>query len=449
MDLISTLRRSLGSDWIITDPEIVARYSTDWTGRFQGKPVCVVRPANCWQIEKTIQIARRLGIALVTQGGNTSLVGGATPVREAIILSSEKLDHLEIDPVSKSAVVGAGVTLETLNDAAKPFGLKFAVDLASRGSATIGGMISTNAGGVHVVKYGSMRHQVIGIEAVFGNSKVISRMEGLIKDNTGYDWPSILCGSEGTLAVITRAVVRLVEIPAHRTVALIALASLDDAVELQMDLRKKFEGIDAIELMTASGIELVRKVHLKKFPLDDVTPFILLAEVIGGQSFELELAEFLDRHPVVTDAVIGCDSQGEGLWLWRELHSEAIAREGLAHKLDLSVPLSAVSEFVRSLQDLISSGYPDISPIIFGHLGDGNIHVNLLGETIDEDLDHEIFALVAGYGGSISAEHGIGRAMVLDVSLTRSSDDIEMMLLLKRICDPSMILNPGVLFPEF
>ncbi|MCL5077398.1 MAG: FAD-binding oxidoreductase [Actinobacteria bacterium] len=448
MDLISTLRRSLGSDWIITDPEIVAKYSSDWTGRFQGNVVCVVRPTNCWQIEKTIQIARRLGIALVTQGGNTSLVGGATPVREAVVLSSEKLDDLEIDTVSKSAVVGAGVTLETLNDAARPFGLKFAVDLASRGSATIGGMISTNAGGIHVIKYGSTRHQIIGIEAVFGNSKVISRMEGLVKDNTGYDWASILCGSEGTLGVITRAIVRLVEIPLHRTVGLIALSSLDDAVELQMDLRKSFEGIDAIELMTASGIELVGKIHPTRFPLDNVTPFTLLAEVTGSQSYELELAEFLDRHPVVTDAVIRCDSQGEGLWLWRELHSEAIAREGLAHKLDVSVPLLVVSEFVRSLEDLISSGYTGISPVIFGHLGDGNIHINLLGEAIDDELDHEIFALVAGFGGSISAEHGIGRAKVSEMSLTRSPDDIEMMQALKRICDPSMILNPGVLFPD-
>lgn len=448
MDLISTLKRSLGSDWIITDPDVVAKYGTDWTGRFRGKVLCVVRPSNSWQIEKTIQIARRLGIALVAQGGNTSLVGGATPVREAIVLSTEKLDQIEIDPVSKSAVVGAGVALETLNDAAKPFGLKFAVDLASRGSATIGGMIATNAGGVHVVKYGATRHQIIGIEAVFGNSKVISRMEGLIKDNTGYDWASILCGSEGTLAIITRAVVRLVEIPPHRTAALIGLSSLDDAVELQMGLRKSFEGIDAIELMTASGIELVSKIHRNRFPLGTIAPFALLVELVGNEPFELELAEFLDREPRVSDAVIASDSQAEGLWLWRELHSEAIAREGLAHKLDVTVPLAAISEFTSSLFGLISGGYPSVSPIIFGHLGDGNIHINLLGQVIDEDLDHEIFALAASFGGSISAEHGVGQAKVLDISLTRSPDDIEMMRSLKRICDPSMILNPGVLFAE-
>lgn len=446
MKPVTLLKQQLGEEWVIDDPEIIDSYGEDWTKRFKGTVLCLVRPINIWQIQKVLEVARITQTPVVTQGGNTGLVGGAIPVMEGIVLSMQRFDQVEIDPVSKTAIVGAGCTLSKLNEVALAFGLQFAVDIASRGTATIGGMVATNAGGIHVIRHGSTRHQLVGIEAVFGTGQVISRLDGLMKDNSGYDWPSILCGSEGTLAVITQVVVKLIDIPRNRIVALIGLETLDDAISFQNSLRRRFDSIDAIEFMTRFGIELVQDIGGKSWPLSRLFPIVLLVELVGHDLSSVELAEFLDSHFKVQDAVISEDSASSGLWYWREMHTEAISKVGIPHKFDVSLPHKSISPFVISLNEFLVRECSGVLTVIFGHLGDGNVHVNLLGINLNDDVDEAIFAMVASFGGSISAEHGIGQAKSKFLSLTRTPHDIESMLQIKNALDPYGVLNPGIIF---
>lgn len=445
--VVEALERSFGSRSVITDPEIISSYLTDWTGRFKGDALCVVRPVNSWQVQRALEIARESHTPLITQGGNTGLVGGATPVVRGIVLSTELLKGIEIDAELQIAKVGAGVTLSELNLRAGEAGLRFAVDVASRDSATLGGMVATNAGGIHVIRYGGTRQQLLGIEAVLGNGRLIARMEGLLKDNSGYDWPSILCGSEGTLGVITSVVLKLIPVPAHRSVALISVDTLAGALRIMADAKRRFSRLNAIELMSRSGIELVQLLGGERWPFLAVPAFALLVELSGAEIEVEELAEFLDTHDEVVDAALANDSRADGLWYWRERHTVAINHAGIPRKLDVSIPIRAIPAFVGYVKDLVEKEHPGVKVVLFGHLGDGNIHVNLLNvDESDDELDHEIYAGVASYGGSISAEHGIGRAKVHDLTLTRSDSDIESMKSLKRALDPAMILNPGVLF---
>jgi len=446
-DIVEALRRSFGAGSVVTDPDIMSGYLTDWTGRFKGQARCIIRPVNIWQVQRAVEIVRAWHTSLITQGGNTGLVGGATPVNGGIVLSSQFLKEIDIDVNSRVARVGAGVTLSELNLKAGEVGLRFAVDLASRDSATLGGMVATNAGGIHVIRYGGTRQQLVGIEAVLGNGQVISRMEGLHKDNSGYDWPSILCGSEGTLGVITRVAVNLITVPAHRSVALIAVDTLSGAIQVMGDARRKFPHLDAAEFMCSSGLELVKRIHGPRWPLGEIPSFALLIEVEGDDIEVDEMAEFLELHDEVLDAALASDSRAEGLWYWREQQTVAINHFGVPHKFDVSVPVSDMAGFVDHVSELVEIEYPSVQTIFFGHLGDGNVHVNLLNvDESDEEIDHEILAIVASYGGSISAEHGIGRAKVHDLSLTRSQEDIESMKSLKKALDPDLILNPGILF---
>lgn len=449
MDAVSALTESLGSNFVISDPDITESYGLDWTGRFKGNVLCVVRPVSAWQVQRVIEIARASGVPVVPQGGNTGLVGGSVPSRRAIVVSSSALKGIEVDPISRIAKVGAGVTLAELDSHASRFNLKFAVDLGSRDSATLGGMVATNAGGIHLIKHGGTRQQLLGVEAVFGSGKQINRMEGLHKDNTGYDWASIICGSEGTLAFITKVAVKLIGIPAHRSVALISLETLSGAIHLMNDIRSIFGQLDAIEFMSGKGIELVAKLGGPSWPMGEIPPYALLVE-LAGDDVEVEaLAEYLEEHSEVVDAALAYDSRADGLWRWREQITIAIGHEGIPHKLDVTIPINEISRFVSTLGELLESEYPKVRSVIFGHLGDGNVHVNLLGaQETDLELDHEVLAMAASSGGSISAEHGIGRAKVDDLSLTRSPQDIEAMRALKRLLDPSLIMNPGVILAE-
>lgn len=446
-DPVEALRRSIGAGSVVTDPDITAGYLTDWTGRFNGEALCVIRPVNSWQVQRAVEIAMASHTPLITQGGNTGLVGGATPVSGGIVLSTQFLKGIDIDANSRVAKVSAGVTLGELNTKAREVGLRFAVDIASRESATVGGMVATNAGGIHLIRHGGTRQQLLGIEAVLGNGQLIVRMEGLHKDNSGYDWSSILCGSEGTLGVITAAAVKLISAPVHRSVALIAVDDLSGAIRIMSDARREFTNLDAVEFMSRNGLELVQRLRAQTWPLGEIPPYALLIELEGDDIEVEDVADFLESHEDVLDAALASDARADGLWYWREQHTVAINYFGVPHKLDISIPIGGMASFVRYVSELLELEYPNVRAVIFGHLGDGNVHVNLLNvEESNEELDHEIFATVASYGGSISAEHGIGRAKVHDLSLTRSPQDIASMRSLKKALDPELILNPGVLF---
>jgi FAD/FMN-containing dehydrogenase len=377
----------------------------------------------------------------VPQGGNTGLVGGAVPPDGAVVLLTARLRAVgELDPVAGQLTAGAGATLASVQAATRGSGWEVGVDLAARDSATIGGMVATNAGGANVLRHGPMRRQVAGIEAVLVDGSRISRLAGLAKDNTGYDLAGLLAGSEGTLALITAVRLQLVPSPPRRAVFIAALPSTSAAVALLVELRRSLPGMLAAELFHESGLQLVvEHTHLgHPFGGHEHGAYLLVetsdaaeavAGVLGG----------------IDDVILAEDTTGRArLWQYRERHTETINAVGIPHKLDVALPLARIAEFEERCGTLVADR---ARLILYGHLGDGNLHVNLIGPAPDDDsLDDAVLRLVIELGGSISAEHGIGRAKAHLLPLDRGAGDLAAMRRVKHALDPNGILNPGVLF---
>jgi FAD/FMN-containing dehydrogenase len=447
--LAAELVEVVGPEHVLRDPDVVAPYTTDWTRRFSGTTALVVRPADTGQVQTVVDACRRAGIPIVPQGGNTGLVGGGVPRDGEVVLSLTRLDGLEpVDATAAQVTAGAGVTLAALQAHARRAGFAFPLDFAARDSATVGGAIATNAGGIHVLRYGSMRTQVVGVEAVLSDGSLVRRMSGLVKDNAGYHLPSLLAGSEGTLAIITRARLRLVPEATSRVTALLALGSTADALAVFARLRRRLVHLEAAEVFYADGLALVRR-HggaSSPFPADHST--YLLVEVAGYDDGVEELAAALADCNDVADAAVADDRPGrERLWRLREGHTEAINADGVPHKLDVTVPVERLAAFERELRPVVAAVDAGARTIVFGHVGDGNLHVNILGpDRDDERCDEAVLRLVADHGGSISAEHGIGTAKARWLDLTRDATDIAAMRSIKDALDPTGLLNPGVLF---
>jgi FAD/FMN-containing dehydrogenase len=342
------------------------------------------------------------------------------------------------------------VPLAALQAAAQRSGLQFGVDLAARDSATVGGMVATNAGGLNVVRHGPMRAQLVGVNAVRSTGDVIGDVRGLLKDNTGYHWPSILCGSEGTLAIITDARVQLVARADDVAVALFAFDHADDAVEGAAVMRRDFADVNAIELVTEAGVELVCDALSIAPPFPTPSAFLLLVEGAGPPGVIDRLAAVAESLPGVRDSAVAIDPEPRAaLWRYREAHTESIARLGPVHKLDVTLPLPELAQFLTDVRASVGDLRPDASVWLFGHAGDGNVHVNITGVGSDDDeVDERVLRLVAERGGSISAEHGIGRAKLAHLHLNRTPAEIDAMRAVKRALDPCGILNPGVLIPS-
>ncbi|MGH9115494.1 MAG: FAD-binding oxidoreductase, partial [Acidimicrobiales bacterium] len=356
-----------------------------------------------------------------------------------------------VDEVAAQVTAGAGVTLARLHDAAAGAGLTFAVDLAARDSATVGGMVATNAGGLHVLRYGPMRAQVLGVEAVLADGTVLSRLGGLVKDNTGYDLSQLLVGSEGTLGVVTAARLRLVPAAPERVVALLGLDDTAEALRALEVVRRRAEGLQAAELFYDDGMDLVRDHAGLPAPLPASSPAYLVLECAGqsdpagalfGALAQLDLAD--------ASTAVATDPAGQArLWAYRERHTEAIASLGVPHKLDVTLPQRRLAEFEPAVRRAVGEAAPGSRLVLFGHVGDGNLHVNVVGpDPDDEAVDDAVLRLVASMGGSISAEHGVGRAKSRWLGLSRSSSEIAAMRAVKSALDPSGLLNPGVLFPD-
>jgi FAD/FMN-containing dehydrogenase len=448
-ELIYALRRTVGDSHVIEDPSVRASYESDWTGRFHGTALCVVRPNSTEQVVEVVRVCAAAGVAICLQGGNTGLVGGSVPVDGTVLLSLLRLSDIEpVDVLAGQVTVGAGATLAALQQVVRSQGLDVGVDFAARDSCTVGGMVATNAGGERVLRYGTMRAQVVGIEAVLADGSVVRRLAGLPKDNTGYDLVSLLAGSEGTLAVITRLRLKLVPLLPARTVALIALSGTADAVELVRSLRA-VPSLEAAELFYANGLELVRSHVGLADPFPGEHPAYLLVECAGRVDPTDELAEAIERAgDLVRDAVVASDARGrQALWAYRESHTESINAAGVPVKLDVAVPLAAFAEVCAALPATVAAIAPDARTILFGHVNEGNLHVNVLDALArDEAVTDAVLALVAAHGGSISAEHGVGRAKVAWLSLSRSEAEIAAMRAIKTALDPAGRLNPDVLF---
>lgn len=448
--LVADLVAIVGTGHVLTDPELVRAYEVDWTGRFHGRARAVVRPASVEEVVAVVRACASASVPIVPQGGNTGLVGGGVPTDGEVVLSLTRLKALgAVDELACEVTVQAGATLAALQDHVSGAGFAFGVDLAARDSATIGGMIATNAGGVHVLRYGSMRAQLVGIEAVLADGSIVRRLPGLPKDNTGYHLPSLFAGSEGTLGIITAARVRLVPAWRHRVVALAGVASAGEAVAVAAGLRNRLGSLEALELMCDDGLELVIRHTGATRPIPP-RPAYVLAECANQRDPTDELAEAL-TDVLGTEAaarvVVAADRADRArLWALREGHTEAIGREGVPHKLDVCLPLAALERCVADVRRLVAEADPPARLVIFGHLGDGNLHLNVLGPEPDEErLDDAILRAVIAHGGSISAEHGIGRAKRRWLPLDRSAADLAAMRAIKRALDPAGLLNPGVL----
>lgn len=450
--LLESLVDAVGRQHVLT--EDLAGYEQDWSGRWSGRALAVVRPATTEETAAVVRGCVAAGVPMQPQGGNTGLVGGSTPSpdRPAVVVSTRRLTRLDpVDDVSGQITVGAGVTLGELHRHVAAAGWEYGVDLAARDSATIGGTVATNAGGIRVIAHGMTRAQVAGIEAVLPDGEVVAHLAGLAKDNTGYDLAGLLTGSEGTLGIITAVRLRLHRPHAATSVALIGIADYAEGLALLRSALRPGITLLAAEFTDATGMDLASAMSGLGWPLHDRHPLVLLLEIAdGGDGSGFDAGVLGER-----DVVVGLDAAEKArLWSYRELQGQAFTTHAAtigappAHKLDISIPLDRISQCADELRHRMDA-YPGVVAFgVFGHLGDGNIHVEIVGPAEDdEEVDRQVLSVVGTHGGSVSAEHGVGRAKTEWLGLCRSPAEIAAMRAIKTALDPRGLMNPGVLLP--
>ena len=456
VNLLVDLASVVGPEHVLTEPDLIAPYATDWGGRWGGPALAVVRPGTTAEVAAVVAACASDGVPVIPQGGNTGLVAGGVPAEHSdplpVIVSTRRLTRLDpIDAVSGQVTVGAGVTLGDLHRYVAQNGWEYGVDLAARDSATVGGTVATNAGGIRVIAHGMTRAQVVGVEAVLPDGSVIEHLAGLPKDNTGYDLASLLTGSEGTLGVITAVRLRLHRPHAPSSVALIGVESYDQALDLMRSAVRPGCTLLAAEVTDQTGVELAMRMSGLPWPLERPHPLTLLLEVADGGEGEGFDGDVLGS----LDVSVGLDATERArLWTYRELQGQVFtayaAEHGAppAHKLDISVPMRDLARCAALLKERVEA-YPGVIAFgVFGHLGDGNIHVEIAGPDVDDEaVDMIVLGAVSEFGGSVSAEHGIGRAKSHHLSMSRSSTEIAAMRAIKSALDPQGIMNPGVLLP--
>ena len=445
--VLDRLAAIVGSAHISTDPDLLATRSIDWTGRYRGRAGALVRPADARQVAAILGACREIGAYVTVQGGRTSLVAGAVPEHDDVLLSTERLTDLAgVDSDERRVRVGAGVTLREVQQVASAAGLLFGVDLAARDSATIGGMAATNAGGLHTVRYGNMAEQVLGLQIALPDGTILSRHPKVHSDNTGYDLPGLFIGSEGTLGVITEVDLRLHPAPTHRVTAVCGFDDLDTCVAAGRSLRG-VETIAALELIDGRAIALADE-HLG-LPAPRGDAWLLLVELAAADDPSDRLAAALDRVVACAEPSVGLDGATQHrLWHARESVAEVVGLFGSPVKFDVSLPLSAISAFADDSTRLIHRCSPDAIPLLFGHVGEGNLHLNVL--RCDTDAESRIYPqmmkLIAAHGGNVSSEHGVGSRKRGYLTMSRTSADIAAMRAIKNALDPTGYLNPAVLF---
>jgi FAD/FMN-containing dehydrogenase len=450
--LAASLREIVGERHCLTDAALRASYETDWTRRFHGEARAVVRPGSVDEVAAVLRACAEAGVGVVPQGGNTGFVGGSVPRGGEVVVSLLRLGEVgEVDAAAGEVTVGAGSTLAAVGERARAAGWEVGVDLGARDSATIGGMVATNAGGIHVLRHGPMRSQLRGFEAVLADGRILRRLPGMPKDNTGYDLGGLIAGSEGTLAVITRVRLRLVSRLAHRAVAVIGFGDATGAVAAASHLRRELGSVLALELFTDAGLELVMRHTAAAPPFAGRRPVYLLVEAGSDEVDPTDALASALEALAVDEACVALASDPGGrhrLWQLRERHTESVSAEGIPHKLDVSVPLGRYAELVEHVPQVVRSVDGSAHTICYGHVGDGNVHVNVLGPGPDDAaVDDAVLGFVVGLGGSVSAEHGIGTAKVGWLVRDRGEEAVAAMRAIKDAWDPAGILNPGVLFP--
>jgi D-lactate dehydrogenase (cytochrome) len=463
-DLRAALVDVVGEEHVLVDPALTGSYETDWTGRFAGRASCVVRPATTEQVAAVLRACSAAGAAVVVQGGNTGLVGGGVPSEDggSIVLSLARLNRIrEIDPINFTLTAEAGCILADVQKAADEHDRLFPLSLGAEGSCRIGGNLSTNAGGIAVLRYGNMRDLTLGLEVVLPDGRVWDGLRTLRKDNTGYDLKHLFIGAEGTLGIITAATLKLFPRPAAVETAFIAFERVDDVMEVFARARAASgDQLTAFELIPRFGLEIaVKHVPGVADPLGDPYPFYALLNVASSQpggnlreALEGFLADAMEAGLVKDGVIAESGAQAKELWRIREGVVEAQTREGGSIKHDVAVPVSKVAEFIRDASGAVEAALPGIRPCAFGHVGDGNIHFNLSQPPgMDknaylarwEEFNRIVHDIVVDLNGSISAEHGIGRLKRDELAHYKSAVELELMRTVKRALDPSGIMNPG------
>lgn len=438
---------AVGPDHVLTDADVTAGYAVDWTGRFRGSTPAVVRPGSHHEAVAVVSVCREHGLAVVPQGGNTGLVGGSVPLAGEVVLSTARLAGVtDVDAASGHLTAGAGTPLAAVQAAARAAGWEYGVDLAARDSATIGGNVATNAGGLRVVRHGPTRAQVLGVAAVLGTGASLDDLGRLEKDTTGYDLSGLLCGSEGTLGLVTAVRLRLVPAQPERVVAALGFATLAAAVDAVGRLRRAVPSLDAAETYGAAEAELVAG-HLGSVPIVDA-PVTVIVEAASTTDPTEELADAVAALDGLLEVHVATDApRRAALWRHRESITEAIATVGPHHKLDVSLPAAELGAFGPEVVRRVAEAVPGARTWLFGHLGDGNLHVNVTGVAPDDPtVDDVVLGLVLERRGSISAEHGVGTAKRAWLERQRGTAAVTTMRAIKSACDPDGILNPSVLF---
>ncbi len=448
MDLIEQLASAVGADHVLTGADLVAGYEADWTGRFRGRARAVVRPGSAAEVAAVLAACADAGVGVVPQGGNTGLVGGGVPRDGEVVLSTRRLTSLgQVDLASGQVTAGAGVSLAALRAHARAAGLDFAVDIAARDSATVGGRVATNAGGLRVVRFGPMREQVVGVEAVLADGRVIGSLAGLEKDSTGYDLAGALVGSEGTLAVVTAVRLRLAPALPARATAVLGFGSTADAVAAIAGLRGPL--LTSVEVCFEDGVALVCAHRGLAAPFREPCPVHLLVEYADETDPTDALGTAVAGLAGVLDSALAADEVSRRrLWAYREGHTEAVNALGVPVKLDVAVPPGRAAAFETAVRAAVSDTAPGARLVLFGHLAEGNFHVNVVGAPDEHALADAVLRVVAAEGGSISAEHGVGVAKAPWLHLTRSPAERDLYAAIKRAWDPRGVLNPGVLVPR-
>ncbi len=448
---IKQLVGKLGPDVILTGADISGKYHADSSGETARPPVAVARPASTAQVSDILRICSAANQKVVVQGGLTGLCGGATPQEEEVALSLERLSGIEeLDQASMTMTVLAGTPLQAIQDAADAAGFLFPLDLGARGSCNIGGNISTNAGGNEVIRFGMTRNLILGLEVVLADGTVINSLNKMLKNNAGYDLKHLFIGTEGTLGVVTRAVLRLFAKPEGRSTALVALDSFEDVVRFLHFMSREFSGsLSSFEVMWDSYYDyIIEHVPTVSSPFDERYPIYVLTEISdksGNHILEDALAGELEQDRILDAVICKSEREREAIWAIRDGVGEAMAVIMDNANFDVSVPINAMADFLNQLESEIKALLPDTALLVFGHIGDSNLHLVF---TVDRKEDKKtiydvVYRQVGAYNGSISAEHGIGMMKRPYLHQSRSREELALMKVLKQAMDPNNILNPG------
>jgi len=455
LSTLQALKEIFGDANVSTDTSDLQTYGLDWTRFLEPNPLAVVFPQTSEQLVQLIQLARTAGIGLVPSGGRTGLSGGACATNGEIVVSFDKMNRvLAFNEAEATLTVEAGMITKALQGFAEEKGLFYPVDFASSGSSQIGGNIATNAGGIRVIRYGMTRNQILGLKVVTGSGEVMNLNKGLVKNNTGYDLRHLFIGSEGTLGFITEATIQLQQPPPPSKVILLTINNMTDCLSILTTFRSRTQ-LSAFEFFSGLALQHVLDHSGLQRPFESASPFYVLLECdeADDEPYMSAFEECVNKGWVTDGIVASSGKQADELWQYRERISESITPR-TPYKNDIAVTISRVPEFLNEIDQLVQARYPEFEIVWFGHIGDGNVHLNIL-KPVDwetarfksecETVSNEVLALVERYEGSVSAEHGVGLFKKEHLGFSRAASEVESLNAIKQVFDPSNVMNPGKL----